>query len=248
MPQSLGAIGAMTNSTVNRGKGNATRVRDNQRRSRARQKDYIRELEAKVQNYERLGVQASSQIQAAARSVLEENQRLRALLMSRDEGSVMTDERVALEKQAGPQMPGVKVLQTMLDKAGCCKTEKCCTSTAMQAKVSDNSPSSSCATIKKDPTPDTPQRYSTPPAPVETKELDQTSSPIQPPSDAHDPVVGKEPNISSTSCALAVSMITGMRPSVTADEIHEALGCGPNKKDCKVENSKLFSALDQYAE
>lgn len=61
-----------------------SRIRDNQRRSRARQKEYIHELEEKVQACERLGVQASLEIQQAARNVLEENKRLRALLMSRD--------------------------------------------------------------------------------------------------------------------------------------------------------------------
>lgn len=63
-----------------------SRIRDNQRRSRARQKEYIHELEEKVQACERLGVQASLEIQQAARNVLEENKRLRALLLSRDLG------------------------------------------------------------------------------------------------------------------------------------------------------------------
>lgn len=63
-----------------------SRIRDNQRRSRARQKEYIHELEEKVQSCERLGVQASLEIQQAARNVLEENKRLRALLLSRDLG------------------------------------------------------------------------------------------------------------------------------------------------------------------
>lgn len=63
-----------------------SRIRDNQRRSRARQKEYIHELEEKVQACGRLGVQASLEIQQAARNVLEENKRLRALLLSRDLG------------------------------------------------------------------------------------------------------------------------------------------------------------------
>ena len=63
-----------------------SRIRDNQRRSRARQKEYIHELEEKVQACERMGVQASLEIQQAARNVLEENKRLRALLLSRDLG------------------------------------------------------------------------------------------------------------------------------------------------------------------
>ncbi|KAL8643884.1 MAG: hypothetical protein Q9226_008058, partial [Calogaya cf. arnoldii] len=51
----------------------ATRIRDNQRRSRARRKEYILELEAKVRGYEQRGVTASAEIQTAARKVDAEN-------------------------------------------------------------------------------------------------------------------------------------------------------------------------------
>lgn len=53
------------------------RVRDNQRRSRARRKEYLQELESKLRKSEALGVQASIDIQLAARGVSEENARLR---------------------------------------------------------------------------------------------------------------------------------------------------------------------------
>ncbi|KAF2459235.1 hypothetical protein BDY21DRAFT_275531, partial [Lineolata rhizophorae] len=56
------------------------RIRDNQRRSRARRKEYLQELEGKFRNCQQLGVEASAEIQAAARKVLEENKRLRSLL------------------------------------------------------------------------------------------------------------------------------------------------------------------------
>lgn len=57
------------------------RVRDNQRRSRARRKEYLQELETKYWTCEQVGVGASAEIQAAARLVVNENKRLRALLM-----------------------------------------------------------------------------------------------------------------------------------------------------------------------
>ncbi|KAL4965965.1 uncharacterized protein BDV14DRAFT_199417 [Aspergillus stella-maris] len=60
--------------------GNAARIRDNQRRSRARRKDYIRELEERVQSYEKLGVTAMQEVQAAGRKVAQENKWLRELL------------------------------------------------------------------------------------------------------------------------------------------------------------------------
>lgn len=57
-----------------------TRIRNNQRRSRARRKEYIGELEDRVQRLERIGPQANAEIQAAARGVLAENALLRSLL------------------------------------------------------------------------------------------------------------------------------------------------------------------------
>ncbi|KAH6635362.1 hypothetical protein B0J18DRAFT_45349 [Chaetomium sp. MPI-SDFR-AT-0129] len=57
-----------------------TRIRDNQRRSRARKKEYIHQLEAQVRAAEQRGVQASVEVQTAARRVVEENRRLRELL------------------------------------------------------------------------------------------------------------------------------------------------------------------------
>ena len=56
------------------------RVRDNQRRSRARRKEYIQELEIRLRHCERSGIQASQELQVAARNVALENVRLRTLL------------------------------------------------------------------------------------------------------------------------------------------------------------------------
>lgn len=61
-------------------KANLTRIRDNQRRSRARRKEYLQELEQRLRLYEQQGVEASTEIQQAARRVVDENKRLRLLL------------------------------------------------------------------------------------------------------------------------------------------------------------------------
>lgn len=58
----------------------ALRNRENQRRSRARRKDYIQELEQRLRQYENAGVKATAEVQAAARKVAEENISLRSLL------------------------------------------------------------------------------------------------------------------------------------------------------------------------
>lgn len=72
----------MSDSRVSKAQ-NLARIRDNQRRSRARRKEYMHELEAKLRSYEQIGIEASSEIQTAARRVLHENQKLRSLLHGR---------------------------------------------------------------------------------------------------------------------------------------------------------------------
>ncbi|KAF4984137.1 hypothetical protein FZEAL_604 [Fusarium zealandicum] len=58
----------------------AIRIRDNQRRSRARHKEYVEGLQRKLQDYERRGVEATLEMQQAARNVAVENSRLKILL------------------------------------------------------------------------------------------------------------------------------------------------------------------------
>lgn len=61
-------------------KANLARIRDNQRRSRARRKEYLQELEARLRQCEMQGIEASAEIQMAARKVADENKKLRSLL------------------------------------------------------------------------------------------------------------------------------------------------------------------------
>jgi hypothetical protein len=57
-----------------------SRNREIQRRSRARRKDYIADLEKRVWQYQREGIKATAEVQAAARKVAEENYLLHSLL------------------------------------------------------------------------------------------------------------------------------------------------------------------------
>jgi hypothetical protein len=94
------------------------RIRDNQRRSRARRKDYLKELETRYRNCEQVGVSASTEIQAAAKGVVEENRRLRNLLKaygvsdaeidaaSGNQGSVAANTLEAMASTRQPCGPG----------------------------------------------------------------------------------------------------------------------------------------------
>lgn len=58
----------------------AVRIRENQRRSRARRKEYVEGMQRKLQDFEGKGVSATLEMQQAARDVAIENSRLRLLL------------------------------------------------------------------------------------------------------------------------------------------------------------------------
>lgn len=58
----------------------ASRVRDNKRRHRARRKEYVLDLERKLAETHKQGVQATREVQLAAQRVARENARLRDLL------------------------------------------------------------------------------------------------------------------------------------------------------------------------
>ncbi|ORY65364.1 uncharacterized protein BCR38DRAFT_196037 [Pseudomassariella vexata] len=65
---------------TNSDKSNLVRIRDNQRRSRARRREYLQELEQRLRVCELQGIEASTEIQQAARRAIDENRKLRLLL------------------------------------------------------------------------------------------------------------------------------------------------------------------------
>ncbi|KAJ5100158.1 hypothetical protein N7532_007159 [Penicillium argentinense] len=59
----------------------SVRIRDNQRRSRARRKEYIQDLEQRLQKFQTKGIHATREVQEAGRKVAVENSLLRSLLI-----------------------------------------------------------------------------------------------------------------------------------------------------------------------
>lgn len=116
-------------------KGNLARIRDNQRRSRARRKEYLQELETKLRMCELHGVEASTEIQVAARRVASENKKLRALLLqngvsedsieaflSSTESSTASSEMVIPSQSSDRAANSVQVLEQQLLTRPCCTT------------------------------------------------------------------------------------------------------------------------------
>ncbi|KAI1395901.1 hypothetical protein F4819DRAFT_167804 [Hypoxylon fuscum] len=92
-------------------KANLTRVRDNQRRSRARRKEYVQELEKQLRVHKDRGTEVSSKIQQAARKVAEDNKKLRVLLNSLG----FNNERIGCFLQTGSLNAAENVALNSLD-------------------------------------------------------------------------------------------------------------------------------------
>jgi len=112
-------------------KANLARIRDNQRRSRARKKEYLQELESRLRQCELQGIEASSEIQGAARKVAEENKKLRALLSQQGvrEDSIevylqaSSTGDTAMGVQYGSHSEVVQVLEQFLSTRKACCTD-----------------------------------------------------------------------------------------------------------------------------
>ncbi|PHH92217.1 hypothetical protein CDD83_8417 [Cordyceps sp. RAO-2017] len=97
----MGAALANTRLLLSSHKSNSARIRDNQRRSRARRREYIKELEQRLRRYESQRSTASAEMQMAARRVDEENKQLRELLNQYG----ISDHDIADFLQSGTFMP-----------------------------------------------------------------------------------------------------------------------------------------------
>ncbi|KAK9390369.1 hypothetical protein V1515DRAFT_590135 [Lipomyces mesembrius] len=73
-PQATKGKGAINNTD------HLARIRENQRRSRARKREYVADLETKIRSCQEEGLQLNIQIQRTARRVVDENRKLRELL------------------------------------------------------------------------------------------------------------------------------------------------------------------------
>lgn len=99
---------------------NLARIRDNQRRSRARRKEYLQELEVKYRHCEQTGVAASAEIQAAARKVIDENRRLRQLLQAKGVPDAEVEHATSGSSQSTTAADN---LETMLSERRPCSPE-----------------------------------------------------------------------------------------------------------------------------
>ncbi|KAK1635183.1 hypothetical protein BDP81DRAFT_482240 [Colletotrichum phormii] len=88
------------------------RIRDNQRRSRARKKEYVQEIEQRLRQRQLQGVEASAEVQQAARRVADENHKLRQLLQHVGYGDEVVEQYIQTGKLGSPSHRGLHTPNT----------------------------------------------------------------------------------------------------------------------------------------
>ena len=263
-------------------KPNPARVRENQRRSRARRKEYLEELEARLRNYESLGVQASVDLQHSARAVLVENSRLREenaqLKLVNDSLKQELEARKehnkdniyadrdgrSLEQQGssrggsrawtavcGPAVESNDELETEPLQSNVHTTGQC---NGEISPVNELSlPIAAQADSLQTPLASTNPSLSDIEQPSRSETVSHDHFLPQQEADAQEVAYSRtyqaDLSTDTSSCEYAAQIITSMRADVTTDDVRANLGCGEGIEDwkrCKVNNAKLFVAMDLY--
>lgn len=253
---------------------NLDRIRNNQRRSRARRKEYLQELEGKLRKYESMGMEASMEIQASARLVAEENKRLRALLQSRGIMSLEIDTAIGTSGVSLGAPTKAEILDAKLNTPKACYRNRSNIGCSPPQPDKSGQPQTSAGgrDITKRPLPLMPlmttlqNPTSLPASPALDSWLSSssltssslTTPAFSPPKSSshlgdHFPEAAPDlsaemsPDNDTSSCTFAANIITSMRADVSVEDVKIELGCGKDA-ECKVDNSTFFTAMDRFTE
>ena len=234
-------------------KDSATRIRDNQRRSRARHKEYVRDLEQRVERFEKQGVQATLEVQAAGRKVAEENKLLRSLLRSRGVTDAEIEEYLR-GHNAGQNSVSGSPNMPLADNNACPQQSgrSCC-----PGQTGSNGSMKLEATVRSNPPVQTLGRNGqVPPVPT-TQDPGHLSNkyslssggcgtlvPVQPGTRAHQALSEGNRSGHATPCEAAARIIASMRHDSDMQEMRAELGCSSDAS-CMVDNMVIFRALDR---
>lgn len=226
-------------------------MRDNQRRSRLRQKELIADLQKRLDEYQRLGVQATQEMQREARQVAGENEKLRSLLRRKGvsdaevEGYLRSPSTTPVSRQPPRQsiagyVPPVPDLHHQLAATSGFLHELPATIPVRSHHHHNPGPvrrthqqaikSARSTTIEQ-----TPLSYS--PDQLGSRESTYSSQ--------------ADPNACCTSgtemsCDVAADILASMQGHTDTSRAREVLGCtGPS--DCVVKSIRVFDLLDKAA-
>ncbi len=220
------------------------RNREHQRLSRARRKDYVADLEARVRKYNQDGISVTAEVQVAARRAAEENHFLRALLEMHGISAAEMDRHLASSRHVSAATSSSVIPPNLYSR----------TQHPITAKQRTPHPiSRPNQQVSHIPTPSashsTTDEYRSPSPPDGSGPLTSECHYSAHDSDAPlDPAVisGKashaEPT-DETSCESAARIIASMRGHEDPEAFWPALGCSDTDK-CMVKNIKIFQLAD----
>lgn len=243
--------------TVNMKEGDTStaRIRENQRRSRTRRKEYIQQLEQRLRSFEKLGVAATQDVQKAGRKVAAENISLRSLLMIHGVTEIQIEEYLRSQRQSTSstlsQCPSVvSLLSANLHLP----------TAHSQPPVDYHHPlaTPSSRELNNSPHPLEPFEIRSSPPISDTKscmdtlnrqesgagravELSSVTAETVPESQH---VGGVQDTGQFTSCVTAASLIESLRNHSDYRDVRSELGC-ESESNCMVKNMSIFDILDK---
>lgn len=237
-------------------KGSATssaRIRDNQRRSRTRRKEYIQDLEQRLRSFENLGVKATQEVQAAGKKVVAENVLLRSLLMLH--GVTETQIKAYLEWQGQPpssipsqsyQMLSSK-LENNLQRAPILPPVAYHRSATPPHKELNSSPHELMTIGSKTSIPESNENGNVGSLDSQGSCAERASAltPATTESETESPQSDPRQNTGQfTSCETAADIIGNMQAHSDHRDVRSELGCN-SEPHCMVKNMSIFELLDK---
>ncbi|KAJ5797118.1 uncharacterized protein N7518_005658 [Penicillium psychrosexuale] len=237
------------------GETSSARIRENQRRSRTRRKEYIQQLEQRVRSFEKLGIAATQDVQKAGRKVAAENVSLRSLLMTHG----VTEKQIEdyLESQRQPtnstlsqcplvvSLPSANLHLPTTHSQPLVDYHHPLASPSSRELNTSQHPFITLEMTSSPPKSDAKSRMDTPNSQESSVGRAVELSPVtaEPvPESQH--FGGDQDTGQFTSCMTAASLIESMRNHSDFRDVRSELGCD-SESNCMVKNMSIFDILDK---
>lgn len=235
--------------------GHATssaRIRENQRRSRTRRKEYIEHLEQRLRSFETFGVTATQEVQKAGRKVASENVLLRSLLRLHGVTEIQVEEYLELKR------PSTSPIRSECPSVAILAPAKYLATVSSQPPVTyHHSPATTSHRELSNPPHDpkaTGNRRSLPNSDAYgcmTVEDDSSGEKADAPNSNTVETVSESQQFRGvqdtgqfTSCVTAAGIIESVRSHSGFHDVRSELGCDSDS-NCMVKNMSIFDILDK---
>lgn len=233
----------------------AARIRENQRRSRTRRKEYVQRLEQRLWSFERLGVAATQEVQKAGRKVARENELLRSLLLLHGVTEKSVEEY--LESRGQPTTSTLSQCMSLASLASAKlhppttpnqRTSSCHNSSTTSSHwQSDNPPHQPRAIGSSNPPPKSDAKTNMDILPCQEFNTNRATkhNPVtaESNSETHE-VASIQDTGQSMSCVTAARIIENMQNHSECRDVRSELGCS-SESTCMVKNMSIFDILDR---